>query len=103
MKPSLPGSESYTVLGNDLAEGQVACVSKCAIELGAANCYSRASPSMLVYRDSRILSESRRSGHHMVVGKENGGEPNFVRRLLKHICNRDLENNFFFGNWHIVK
>jgi len=79
VKPSLPGSESYTILDNDLAEGQVACVSKCAIGLAAANSYSRASPSILAYRDSRISSESRKSGDHMVTDKENGGQPNFFK------------------------
>ena len=99
VRPSLPVQGVSLILGNDLAGGQVACISNVPQNSVPPTVAAEQVP-MKVYRVSNSNSQQDLSreqiGHvRCLPGKKMVDNQIFVGRLPKHICSRDLEDIFF--------
>ena len=98
MSDSLPVQGVSLILGNDLAGGQVACVSNMPQDSVSPTVAAEQAP-MKVYRVSNSqqdLSREQEIGRiTWLLGKKMVDNQIFVGRLPNYICSRDLEDIFF--------
>ena len=95
VRPSLPVQGVSLILGNDLAGGQVACISNV-----LQNSVSPTVAAEQVFRvinsnSQQDLSREQIGRVRCLPGKKMVDNQIFVGRLPKHICSRGLEDIFF--------